>query len=69
MLSLVPLMTGPCGPYSNMFGMNGITELKPGPLTLEWEESIAHKGSPFRLAILDEDENARVVLLDHIPHW
>ena len=25
-------------------------------------------GSPFRIAILDETETARIVLLDHIPH-
>jgi len=36
--------------------------------TLVWEESINHTGSPFRIAILDETETARVVLLDHIPH-
>lgn len=29
---------------------------------------ISHKGSPFRIAILDETETARIVLLDHIPH-
>ena len=29
---------------------------------------ISHKGSPFRIAILDETETARAVLLDHIPH-
>jgi hypothetical protein len=30
---------------------------------------VAHKGSPFRIAILDEEETVRMVLLDHIPHW
>ena len=59
---------GACGPYSGMFGMNGVTTLKPGPLTLTWEESVAHVGSPFRISILDENENVQVVLLDHIPH-
>ena len=51
-----------------MYGMNGVRSLKPGPLTLTWEESIAHVGSPFRLAILDEHEKVKVVLADHIPH-
>lgn len=37
-------------------------------VTLTWEESISHAGSPFRIAILDEKEVARIVLLDHIPH-
>lgn len=59
---------GPCGPYSGKFGMGGITTLKPGLQTLQWEESVAHTGSPFRLALLDEQENVRAVLLDHIPH-
>lgn len=59
---------GPCGPYSGMYGMNGVRVLKPGPLTLTWEESIAHVGSPFRIAILDEHEKVKVVLADHIPH-
>lgn len=36
---------------------------------MTWEESVAHKGSPFRISILDEEENVRMVLLDHIPHW
>ena len=51
---------GACGPFSGMYGMNGVTVLKPGPLTLTWEESIAHVGSPFRLAILDENEEVKV---------
>lgn len=51
-----------------MYGMNGVRALKPGPLTVTWEESIAHVGSPFRLAILDENEEVKVVLADHIPH-
>ena len=43
-------------------------DLSPGWMTLVWEESINHKGSPFRVAILDSRENAKVILLDHIPH-
>lgn len=45
-----------------------MTTLSPGWVTFTWEESITHAGSPFRIAILDETETARVVLLDHIPH-
>ena len=63
------MATGPCGPASGKFGLNGVRTLQPGWQTLVWEESIAHAGSPFRLAILDEAENVKVVLLDHIPHW
>jgi len=55
---------GACGPFSgkDQYGRNGITALRPGPLTVTWEESVAHKGSPFRIAILDEDETVRMVL-------
>lgn len=55
---------GACGPFSGKehFGRAGITKLRPGPLTVTWEESVAHKGSPFRIAILDEEENVRIVL-------
>lgn len=59
---------GPCGPKSGQFGFGEVTKLSPGWTTVSWEESVFHKGSPFRLAILDENEVARVVLLDHIPH-
>ena len=37
-------------------------------VTFYREESISHSGSPFRLAILDSLEEAKIVLLDHIPH-
>jgi len=42
--------------------------LFPGWTTFSWEESVSHHGSPFRLAILDSNETAVVLLLDHIPH-
>ena len=57
-----------CGPESGKWGFGTITTLTPGWNTLTWEESISHAGSPFRIAILDETETARMVLLDHIPH-
>jgi hypothetical protein len=57
-----------CGPLSGQWGAGSTTTLTPGWNTLTWEESIAHTGSPFRIAILDETETARIVLLDHIPH-
>jgi len=57
-----------CGPQSGNWGYGKVTTLAPGWTTLTWEESISHTGSPFRIAILDETETARVVLLDHIPH-
>lgn len=57
-----------CGPQSGKWGFGEVTTLSPGWTTFTWEESITHTGSPFRIAILDESETARVVLLDHIPH-
>jgi len=62
---------GPCGPFSGAkyWGMNGVTTLKPGWMSVVWEESISHKGSPFRIALLDRSENVSIILLDHIPHW
>lgn len=62
---------GPCGPFSGKenWGRGPVATLKPGLQTLTWEESISHAGAPFRIAILDENEEAKVVLLNHIPHW
>eukprot|EP01036_Dinobryon_divergens_P032857 gene32857-42536_t len=57
-----------CGPQSGKWGFGTVTTIQPGWNTIVWEESISHKGSPFRVAILDETETARAVLLDHIPH-
>lgn len=59
---------GACGPQSGKWGFGAVTTLTPGWNTITWEESISHGGSPFRLALLDETETARIVLLDHIPH-
>lgn len=59
---------GACGPQSGNWGFGGVTSVKPGWRTFQWEESVSHVGSPFRIAILDETETARIVLLDHIPH-
>jgi len=57
-----------CGPMSMQWGFGQTTTLQPGWVTLSWEESISHSGSPFRISILDENEVSRIVLLDHIPH-
>ncbi len=57
-----------CGPESGKWGFGTVTTLAPGWTTITWEESITHTGSPFRIAILDETETARIILLDHIPH-
>ena len=59
---------GGCGPQSGKWGYGTIARINPGWNTIQWEESISHTGSPFRLAILDENETPVIVLLDHIPH-
>jgi hypothetical protein len=44
-------------------------ELEPGKITLVFEESISHKGAPFRIALSQEGSDVYdCVLLDHIPH-
>jgi hypothetical protein len=58
----------PCGQYG--FGTGPRTELTPGPLTVMWEESISHRGSPFRFAISSADDSNydQHILLNHVPH-
>jgi hypothetical protein len=46
-----------------------VAPLQPGWQTLTWEEAVSHQGSPFRIALLDENEREIAVLMDHIPHW
>lgn len=57
-----------CGPLTGQWGVGTVTSLKPGWTTLVWEESVSHKGSPFRIALLDGNDVAKMILLDHIPH-
>lgn len=57
---------GPCGPA--MYGYNGITELSPGLQTFVWEESITHKGAPYRINLLDKSGRIIATIMDHIPH-
>jgi hypothetical protein len=57
-----------CGPESGKWGFGTVTTLQPGWTTFTWEESVNHNASPFRIAILDENEKLVTVLLDHIPH-
>ena len=60
---------GPCGLNSGMiYGYNGITPLSPGPQTFVWEESITHKGAPYRINLLTENGDIKATILDHIPH-
>ena len=58
----------PCGPFSGDWGRGSVEFLNTGWITVEFEESVSHAGSPFRIALLDSSEKPRLVLLDHIPH-
>lgn len=60
---------GPCGLNTGkIYGYNGVTVLSPGPQTFVWEESITHKGAPYRINLLNKSGNILATLLDHIPH-
>jgi len=64
------IKSGPCGPESGNF-TGSYMDISPGPMTLVFEESIAHKGAPFRIALSVEgsdDYYHTCVLLNHIPH-
>jgi hypothetical protein len=46
-----------------------VTTLAPGFHTIQFRETIDHRGAPFRIALSDSDDNFdKYVLLDHIPH-
>jgi hypothetical protein len=43
--------------------------IAPGPLFVQFEESVFHTGSPFRISLSgDGTDDTVCVLLDHIPH-
>jgi hypothetical protein len=45
--------------------------IAPGPLLLQWQESISHTGAPFRISLSQDGTDTGsppCVLLDHIPH-
>jgi len=61
--------TGPCG---NIAPSDNPTVLQPGWTTLQFEETIGHTGSPWRISLgLNggvEDGFEDCILLNHIPH-
>lgn len=60
---------GPCGLNTGkIYGYNGVTKLQPGPQTFVWEESIVHKGAPYRINLLNKEGDIIATMLDHIPH-
>jgi len=64
------ILTYPCGSYPPWASGDAVTTLSPGVVTLQWEETVDHPGSAFRIAISNnEDFNYDcMVLADHIPH-
>jgi hypothetical protein len=60
----------PCGPDAFFGAGQAVTTLKPGVMTLTWEETISHTGAPFQIAISVGNDNNydKIVLVDHIPH-
>lgn len=62
------LKTYPCGGF--IFGTGHKTALKPGVMNIEWEETVNHIGSPFRIALSynDDEKFEKFILVDHIPH-
>ena len=65
------IKTGPCGSETNVFSTSNIPfTIEPGPLLVQWEESIHHTGAPFRIALSQEgSDDEPCLLLDHIPHF
>jgi hypothetical protein len=60
---------GPCGLNTGeIYGYNGVTSLNPGLQTFVWEESISHKGAPYRINLLNKKGGIIATILDHIPH-
>ena len=64
------IKNGPCGSNFDDF-MGPVMTLEPGPLTIEFEESVAHTGAPWRVSLSadgDDSVSKECILLDHIPH-
>lgn len=62
------LKTGPCGGIAKV-SPPGTTDMPAGAAaTLRIEETISHRGAPWRIDLLDEGDNYICTLLDHMPH-
>ena len=64
------IKAGPCG--SDPFGAAPPTAIQPGQLSLTFLNTVAHSGTPWRIALRREGSGAAAsfedcVLLDHIP--
>ena len=65
---------GPCGAETDQFAKIPLYEISPGPFTVQWEESITHRGAPSYIALTQDGRDTDLffkrpcILLDHIPH-
>jgi hypothetical protein len=67
------LKTGPCGVAGDdgaaYYAATEAITIAPGPLTIVWQESIAHTGAPWRFSLSgDGNDLEECTLLDHVPH-
>lgn len=64
------IKAGPCGNEEGQLTVPAPVEVVPGPLTILLEESITHRGAPWRIALSREGEDVydECVLVDHVPH-
>ena len=62
------IKSGPCGGDNDDF-TGVVTSIAPGPLTIHLEESVAHRGAPWRISLSQESNDGDAcTILDHIPH-
>ena len=60
-----------CDVDTDDFDSGDIQDVAPGPLTVHFEESVAHRGAPWRISLSGDgtdDVDQSCLLLDHIPH-
>ncbi|KAG2374762.1 hypothetical protein C9374_010506 [Naegleria lovaniensis] len=64
------LKTYPCGGIQFHGQGQPVTTLSPGKQILKFEETISHRGAPFRIALSINDDSSydKYILIDHIPH-
>lgn len=65
------LKVGSCGGVGSITDASIQTTLAPGPFTVYFQETVFHRGAPFRIALSvpGQDNYESCVLLDHIPHF
>jgi hypothetical protein len=64
------IKSGPCGGETGDFSQP-VVDISPGLLSVVFEESVSHEGSPFAIYLSgdgDDSPEASCLLLDHIPH-